>query len=219
MRLFFSLALILFFHLNSRAQLKELGVKTGITHSLIKINAYDPNNSGVYTSYNTKAGQSFYVQAFAQVFHYKNFSIQAGAGMLEKNSGYSYKVRIGNTSDSAEINTIVETRSFFFETTSKTKVLIPEAPAVIPYLLIGAQYLMQNKQTNTIPFGLQKNRVNGLLGIGADIDVKKLHFFMEYNRFLSFNNNYSTDANYEYFEKSGAFLVGMKFILKPEKNK
>ncbi len=219
MRLLFTLVTTLSLTTYASAQVKELGVKTGITNSLIKINEYDPNNSGVAKKYNTSNGQSFYVQAFAQVYHYKNFSLQGGIGMIEKSSDYTYKVRIGNTSDSAQINTLLETRSFFLEANTKTKILIPEAPSVIPYFLLGAQYLMQNKQTNTIPFTLQENQIQGVIGVGADIDVKKLHFFIEYNRFLSFNRNYSQDSNYDYFEKSGAFLIGMKFILKPQKNK
>ena len=92
-------------------------------------------------------------------------------------------------------------------------------PKVIPYLIVGGQYLMLNKQTNTITFNLQEQQFQGVLGVGADVDFRKLHFFLEYNRYLTMNTNYSTNADFLYYEQSGVYLLGLKFILPPKKSK
>jgi hypothetical protein len=199
------------------AQIREIGLKTGITNSLITINTTDPN--GNKTKYNTTTGQSFYAQLYTQFYNYQNFSLQGGFGLIEKNSNYAYKVRVGNIGDSATINTLVETRSFFVELDAKLKLLIPELPNVVPYFLVGPQFSFLNKQSNTIPFSLSSNQLQGNIGFGADIDFKKIHVFAEYNRLLNFNNNYSEDANYDYYEKTGMFLIGLKFLIKPKKEK
>lgn len=194
------------------AQVRELGIKTGVSNSLIEITEKGKK-------YNTSAGQSFYTQGFAQVYHYNNFSIQAGIGLIEKNSKYQYKAKITGITDSVTVTTQLETRSFFTEVDAKFKILIPELPKVIPYLLIGGQYLMLNKQTYSINFGLQKQQFQGVLGLGADVDFRKLHLFLEYNRFLSMNSNYSKNPDFQYQEHSAVYLLGLKFILPPKKSK
>jgi hypothetical protein len=201
----------------SFAQVREIGLKTGITNSLLTINAIDP--SGNKTKFNTSNGQSFYAQLYTQFYNYQNFSLQGGVGIIEKNSDYQYKIRVGNIGDSVQFNTLVETRAFFLELDAKLKLLIPELPKVVPYLLVGPQLSFLNKQSSTIPFALSGNMIQGNIGFGADIDFTKLHVFAEYNRLLSFNNNYSEDANYEYSEKTGIFLIGLKFLIKPKKEK
>lgn len=200
-----------------KAQLREIAIKTGVTNSLININAIDL--SGNKTSYNTSYGQSFYAQLYTQFYNYQNFSLQGGLGIIEKNSEYEYKIRVGNIGDSASINTLVETRSFFLELNAKLKLLIPELPSVVPYLLVGPQLSFLNKQSPTIPFTLASSQIQGNIGIGADIDFRKLNVFVEYNRLLNFNNNYSEDADYEYFEKTSVYLVGLKFLIKPKNTK
>ncbi len=215
MRLKITIVLFFTFIHISFAQVKELGIKTGITNSLIKIKALDQNS--VFQEYKTSHGQSFYTQFYAQVYRYNNFSVQTGAGLIEKNSKYTYKEKLTGITDSVTINTQLETRAFFFELDAKLKVLIPELPKVIPYILVGSQYSMLNKQTNTIPFTLAKSQVQGVLGIGADFDVKKVHFYAEYNRLLNFNANYSENPNYQYQEQTGVFLIGLKFLIKPKK--
>ena len=199
------------------AQVREIGLKTGITNSLININSIDA--SANKTSFNTATGQSFYVQLYTQFYNFQNFSLQGGVGIIEKNSDYQYKIRVGNIGDSVQINTLVETRAFFLELDAKLKLLIPELPNVIPYLLMGPQLSFLNKQSATIPFTLASSQVQGNVGFGADIDFKKIHVFAEYNRLLNFNNNYSEDANYEYSEKTGIFLIGLKFLIKPKNTK
>jgi hypothetical protein len=199
------------------AQVREIGLKTGITNSLININTIDA--SGNKTSFNTATGQSFYAQLYTQFYNFQNFSLQGGVGIIEKNSDYQYKIRVGNIGDSVQINTLVETRAFFLELDAKLKLLIPELPNVIPYLLMGPQLSFLNKQSATIPFTLASSQVQGNVGFGADIDFKKIHVFAEYNRLLNFNNNYSEDANYEYSEKTGIFLIGLKFLIKPKNTK
>jgi hypothetical protein len=121
--------------------------------------------------------------------------------------------------DSVTVSTQLETRSFFTEIDAKFKILIPEMPKVIPYILIGGQYLILNKQTYSINFGLQKQQFQGVLGLGADVDFRKLHLFLEYNRFLTMNTNYSKNSDFQYFEQSGVYLLGLKFILPPKKSK
>lgn len=199
------------------AQVREIALKTGVTNSLININQIDL--SGNKTSFNTSNGQSFYAQLYTQFYNYQNFSLQGGAGIIEKNSGYEYKIRIGNIGDSASIRTLVETRSFFLEFNSKLKLLIPELPSVVPYLLVGPQLTFLNKQSPTIPFTLASTQIQGNIGFGADIDLKKLNIFLEYNRLLNFNNNYSKNAQYEYFEKTSVYLIGLKFLIKPKNKK
>jgi hypothetical protein len=194
------------------AQVRELGIKTGVSNSLIEITEKGKK-------YNTSNGQSFYTQGFAQVYHYNNFSLQAGLGLIEKNSKYQYKTKIAGIIDSVNVSTQLETRSFFVELDGKFKILIPELPKVIPYLIVGGQYLMLNKQTNTITFNLQEQQFQGVLGVGADVDFRKLHFFLEYNRYLTMNTNYSTNADFLYYEQSGVYLLGLKFILPPKKSK
>ncbi len=201
----------------SFAQVREIGLKTGITNSLININTIDA--SGNKTSFNTATGQSFYAQLYTQFYNFQNFSLQGGVGIIEKNSDYQYKIRVGNIGDSVHINTLVETRAFFLELDAKLKLLIPELPTVIPYLLMGPQLSFLNKQSATIPFTLASSQIQGNVGFGADIDFKKIHVFAEYNRLLNFNNNYSEDANYEYSEKTGIFLIGLKFLIKPKNTK
>jgi hypothetical protein len=208
--------ILLFYSLGVKAQVKELGIKTGITNSLISINKYDATLG--FQPYKTTRGQSFYAHAFAQVYHFNNFSLQAGGGVIERNSKYIYKIKPSNLPDSLTITEQLETRAFFIELDAKLKILIPELPKVIPYLIVGSQYNMLNKQTNTIAFPLQKNYMQGVLGIGADFDIKNVHFFAEYNKFLNFNRNYSSNADYQYKEQSAAFLIGLKFILTPEKS-
>ncbi len=200
-----------------KAQVREIGLKTGITNSLININSIDA--SGNKTSFNTATGQSFYAQLYTQFYNFQNFSLQGGVGIIEKNSDYQYKIRVGNIGDSLQINTLVETRAFFLELDAKLKLLIPELPTVIPYLLMGPQLSFLNKQSATIPFTLASSQIQGNVGFGADIDFKKIHVFAEYNRLLNFNNNYSEDANYEYSEKTGIFLIGLKFVIKPKNTK
>jgi hypothetical protein len=200
-----------------KAQVREIGLKTGITNSLININSIDA--SGNKTSYKTATGQSFYAQLYTQFYNYQNFSLQGGFGIIEKNSDYQYKIRVGNIGDSVQINTLLETRAFFVEFDAKLKLLIPELPNIIPYLLVGPQLSFLNKQSPTIPFTLASSQIQGNVGIGADIDFKKIHVFAEYNRLLNFNNNYSEDANYEYSEKTGIFLIGLKFLIKPKNSK
>ncbi len=213
------IVIIVFLLLNCicEAQVREIGLKTGITNSLININSIDA--SGNKTSYKTATGQSFYAQLYTQFYNYQNFSLQGGLGIIEKNSDYQYKIRVGNIGDSVQINTLVETRAFFVEFDAKLKLLIPELPNVIPYLLVGPQLSFLNKQSPTIPFTLASSQIQGNIGIGADIDFKKIHVFAEYNRLLNFNNNYSEDANYEYSEKTGIFLIGLKFLIKPKNSK
>jgi hypothetical protein len=194
------------------AQVRELGIKTGISNSLIEITEKGKK-------YNTSEGQSFYTQVFAQVYHFNNFSVQAGFGLIEKNSKYLYKTKITGMIDSVTVSTQLETRSFFTEIDAKFKILIPEMPKVIPYILIGGQYLILNKQTYSINFGLQKQQFQGVLGLGADVDFRKLHLFLEYNRFLTMNTNYSKNSDFQYFEQSGVYLLGLKFILPPKKSK
>lgn len=194
------------------AQVRELGIKTGVTNSLIEITEKGKK-------YNTTNGQSFYTQGFAQVYHYNNFSLQAGLGLIEKNSKYQYKTKVTGIIDSVNVSTQLETRSFFIELDGKFKILIPELPKVIPYLLVGGQYLILNKQTYSIKFSLQKQQFQGVLGLGADVDFRKLHFFLEYNRYLTMNTNYSTNSDFQYFEQSGVYLLGLKFILPPKKSK
>ena len=46
---------------NLFSQIRELGIKTGISNSIIDITEKDKK-------YNTSAGQSFYTQGFAQVY-------------------------------------------------------------------------------------------------------------------------------------------------------
>jgi hypothetical protein len=202
---------------NSFAQVREIGLKTGITNSIININSIDA--SGNKKSYNTSTGQSFYAQLYTQFYNYQNFSLQGGLGIIEKNSDYQYKIRVGNIGDSVQFNTLLETRAFFVEFDAKLKLLIPELPNVIPYLLVGPQLSFLNKQSPTIPFTLASTQIQGNVGIGADIDFKKINVFAEYNRLLNFNNNYSEDANYEYSEKTGIFLIGLKFLIKPKNSK
>ena len=199
------------------AQVREIGLKTGITNSLININTIDA--SGNKTSFNTATGQSFYAQLYTQFYNFQNFSLQGGVGIIEKNSDYQYEIRVGKIGDSMQINTLVETRAFFLELDAKLKLLIPELPNVIPYLLMGPQLSFLNKQSATIPFTLASSQIQGNIGFGADIDFKKIHVFAEYNRLLNFNNNYSEDANYEYSEKTGIFLIGLKFLIKPKNTK
>lgn len=198
------------------AQVREVGLKTGISNSLIRISSID--NNGNSSAYKTDKGQSFYVQLYTQFYNYQNFSLQGGLGMIEKNSDYQYKIKVPGIVDSVNVNSAVETRSFFIEFDAKLKLLIPELPKVIPYLLVGPQISFLNKKTNTIPFNITSPIVQGNLGFGADFDFKKIHVFAEYNRLLSLNSNYSEDANYEYQEKTGVFLIGLKFLIKP-KNK
>lgn len=200
----------------SVAQVREVGLKTGISNSLINISSID--NNGNSSAYKTDKGQSFYVQLYTQFYNYQNFSLQGGLGMIEKNSDYQYKIKVPGIVDSLNVNSSVETRSFFIEFDAKLKLLIPELPKVIPYLLVGPQISFINKKTNTIPFNIASPIVQGNLGFGADFDFKKIHVFAEYNRLLSLNSNYSEDANYEYQEKTGVFLIGLKFLIKP-KNK
>jgi hypothetical protein len=202
---------------NSFAQVREIGLKTGITNSIININSIDA--SGNKKSYNTSTGQSFYAQLYTQFYNYQNFSLQGGLGIIEKNSDYQYKIRVGNIGDSVQFNTLLETRAVFVEFDAKLKLLIPELPNVIPYLLVGPQLSFLNKQSPTIPFTLASTQIQGNVGIGADIDFKKINVFAEYNRLLNFNNNYSEDANYEYSEKTGIFLIGLKFLIKPKNSK
>lgn len=216
MKIYISALLLFCFH-TCFAQVREIGVKTGLTNSLINITGPDAQNNTA--KFKTDYGQSFYVQAFTQFFQYKNFSLQAGVGMIEKNSDYQYKEKIAGIPDSVRINSLLETRSFFVEVDAKLKLLIPELPKVVPYLMFGPQMSFVNKKTNTIPFALKSPVVQGVFGVGADIDLKKLHFFVEYNRFLSFNNNYSLNSSYEYQEKASAFLLGLKFLLNPSKTK
>jgi len=215
MRLKFTIVLFFICLPFSYAQVRELGLKTGITNSLIKIKALDQNLE--FKEYNTSYGQSFYTQLYAQVFRYNNFSLQAGTGVIEKNSKYSYRTKLTGIPDSVTINTILETRAFFLELDAKLKVQIPELPKIIPYLIVGTQYSMLNKQTNTIPFTLASSQMQGIAGIGADFDIRMLHFFLEYNRLLNFNTNYSQDSNYQYQEQASAFLLGLKFLIKPKK--
>lgn len=210
------LVLLLLYTTGVYAQVKEIGIKTGITNSIISIQRSDSAQD--FQSYKTSRGQSFYVQAYAQVYHYSNLSVQAGLGMIEKNSKYEYKIKPTNFSDSISVTTPLETRAFFIEFNAKLKLLIPELPKVVPYLLIGMQYNMLNKQTHIIDFTLQERYFQGVVGVGADFDIKKVHFFVEYNKFLNFNTNYSKDPDYRYTEKSAAFLVGLKFLLKSEKS-
>jgi hypothetical protein len=202
---------------NSFAQVREIGLKTGITNSIININSIDA--SGNKKSYNTSTGQSFYAQLYTQFYNYQNFSLQGGLGIIEKNSDYQYKIRVGNIGDSVQFNTLLETRAVFVEFDAKLKLLIPELPNVIPYLLVGPQLSFLNKQSPTIPFTLASTQIQGNVGIGTDIDFKKINVFAEYNRLLNFNNNYSEDANYEYSEKTGIFLIGLKFLIKPKNSK
>ena len=203
------------FHYSSNAQVRELGVKTGVSNSLIRIKALNTNSQ--FVDYNTSNGQSLYAQFYAQVFRSDNFSLQAGTGLIEKNSKYNYKIKVSGIPDSVTVNTQLETRAFFFELDAKLKAQIPELPKVIPYLIVGAQYSLLNKQTNTIPFTLAKSQTQGVIGVGADLDINKIHFFVEYNRLLNFNANYSRDSNYQYEERTGLFLLGLKFLIKPKK--
>ncbi len=202
---------------SANAQVREIGLKTGVTNSLINIRSIDLNGNS--TAYKTDYGQSFYAQLYTQFYHYQNFSLQGGFGIIEKNSDYQYKVRVGNIGDSVAINTLVETRSFFIEFDAKLKLLIPELPNVVPYAIIGPQISFLNKQSSTIPFTLAGTQVQGNIGFGADIDFKKIHVFAEYNRLLNFGSNFSEDANYEFTEKTSAYLVGLKFLINPKKNK
>ena len=203
------------FHYSSNAQVRELGVKTGVSNSLIRIKALNTNSQ--FVDYNTSNGQSLYAQFYAQVFRSDNFSLQAGTGLIEKNSKYNYKIKVSGIPDSVTVNTQLETRAFFFELDAKLKAQIPELPKVIPYLIVGAQYSLLNKQTNTIPFTLAKSQTQGVIGVGADLDINKIHFFVEYNRLLNFNANYSRDSNYQFEERTGLFLLGLKFLIKPKK--
>lgn len=215
MRLTLCIILFLIVHSSSNAQVRELGVKTGVSNSLIKIKALNSNSQ--FVDYNTSNGQSLYAQFYAQVFKIDNFSLQAGTGLIEKNSKYNYKIKVSGIADSVTVNTQLETRAFFVELDAKLKAQIPELPRVIPYIIVGAQYSMLNKQTNTIPFTLAKSQTQGVLGIGADFDINKIHFFVEYNRLLNFNANYSKDSNYQFEERTGLFLIGLKFLIKPKK--
>ncbi len=207
---------LLFYTIGANAQVKELGFKTGITNSLITINKYDATLG--FQSYKTTRGQSFYAHVFAQVYHYNNFSLQAGTGVIERNSKYIYKIKPNGFPDSLTVTEQLETRAFFIEVDAKLKLLIPELPKVIPYLIVGSQLNMLNKQTSNIAFTLQKKYMQGVLGLGADFDIKNVHFFVEYNKYLNFNSNYSANSNYQYKEQSAAFLVGLKFLLKSEKS-
>lgn len=208
---------IIILTISANAQVREIGLKTGVTNSLINIRSIDLNGNS--SAYKTDYGQSFYAQLYTQFYHYQNFSLQGGFGIIEKNSDYQYKVRVGNIGDSVAINTLVETRSFFIEFDAKLKLLIPELPNVVPYAIIGPHVSILNKQSSTIPFSLASTQVLGNIGFGADIDLKKIHVFAEYNRLLSFNRNYSNDAAYEYTEKTSAFLVGLKFRINPKNKK
>ncbi len=197
---------------NLFSQIRELGIKTGISNSIIDITEKDKK-------YNTSAGQSFYTQGFAQVYHFNNFSVQTGLGLIEKNSKYQYKTKVAGIIDSVTVSTQLETRSFFIELDGKFKILIPEMPKVIPYVVVGGQYLILNKQTYNIKFGLQKQQFQGVLGFGTDVDFRKLHLFLEYNRFLTMNTNYSKNPDFKYYEQSAVYLLGLKFILPPKKSK
>ncbi len=207
------------FTCTSNAQIREIGLKTGVTNTIINIKPLDASGGITPTLYNTDYGQSFYAQLYTQFYNYQNFSLQGGVGIIEKNSDYQYKVRVGNIGDSVTINSLVETRSFFLEFNAKLKILIPELPNVVPYMLIGPQLSFLNKQSPTIPFTLAKTQVNGVLGVGTDIDLKKIHVFAEYNRLLNFGSNFSRDANYEFTEKTGTFLIGLKFLINPKNKK
>src|SRR5574343_114055 len=176
MRLTLCIILFLMFHYSSNAQVRELGVKTGVSNSLIRIKALNTNSQ--FVDYNTSNGQSLYAQFYAQVFRSDNFSLQAGTGLIEKNSKYNYKIKVSGIPDSVTVNTQLETRAFFFELDAKLKAQIPELPKVIPYLIVGAQYSLLNKQTNTIPFTLAKSQTQGVIGVGADLDINKIHFFV-----------------------------------------
>lgn len=215
MRLTLCIILFLITHYSSNAQVRELGVKTGISNSLIRIKALNSNSQ--FVDYNTSNGQSLYTQFYAQVYKVDNFSLQAGTGLIEKNSKYNYKIKVSGITDSVTVNTQLETRAFLFELNAKLKAQIPELPKVIPYIIVGAQYSILNKQTNTIPFTLAKTQTQGVIGIGADLDINKIHFFAEYNRLLNFNANYSKDSNYQFEERTGLFLIGLKFLIKPKK--
>ena len=103
---------------NLFSQIRELGIKTGISNSIIDITEKDKK-------YNTSAGQSFYTQGFAQVYHFNNFSVQTGLGLIEKNSKYQYKTKVTGIIDSVTVSTQLETRSFFIELDGKFKILIP----------------------------------------------------------------------------------------------
>lgn len=199
------------------AQVREIGLKTGVTNSFIAIRTIDLNGNN--TSYKTDYGQSFYTQLYTQFYHYQNFSLQGGFGVIEKNSDYQYKIRVGNIGDSLAVNTLVETRAFFLELDAKLKLLIPELPNVIPYAIVGPHISFLNKQSPTIPFTLASTQVQGNIGFGADIDLKKIHVFAEYNRLLNFNRNYSDDAAYEFTEKTSLYLVGLKFLINPKNKK
>lgn len=215
MRLTLGIFLFFLVHFSSNAQVRELGVKTGITNSLIRIKSL--NSSSQFVDYNTSNGQSLYTQFYAQIFKVDNFSLQAGTGLIEKNSKYNYKIKVSGIPDSVTVNTQLETRAFFIELDAKLKAQIPELPKIIPYIIVGAQYSMLNKQTSTIPFTLAKSQTQGVIGLGADFDINKIHFFAEYNRLLNFNANYSKDSNYQFEERTGLFLIGLKFLIKPKK--
>ena len=192
--------------INCNAQLKEIGIKSGFTNSLIRIN-----------NYKTEKGQSFYTHAFAQVYHYNNFSIQTGLGIIENNSTHIYKKSIGN-GDSAKFTEDLETRSFFAEVDSKYKLLIPELKTIFPYLLVGAQYAILNRQNDNISFELNKHKFQGVLGIGFDMDLNNTHIFFEYNKLLNFNTNYSRNPSYIFLENAGVYMLGLKLPINTKKS-
>lgn len=183
------------------AQIKEIGIKSGFTNTLIRIN-----------NLKTTRGQSFYTHAFAQVYKYNNFSIQTGLGIIEKNSISHYKKSIGN-GDSAKFTEGLETRSFFAEVDTKYKLQIPELKNIYPYILIGCQYAVLNKQNNNITMELNKTQIQGMLGLGFDFDLNSTHVFFEYNKLLNFNSNYSKTSGLVYLENTGIYMLGLKLPL------
>ncbi len=193
-----------------KGQIKEYGIKLGVSNTK---SSYQSANGSVKRNGNW-AG-SVYGQFYAELYHYSNFSLKTGIGIIERNSIAKYKVPNPNLtlSDSININESINTRNFFLAFEGKLKYQIPEVPKILPYFLFGPYFEASNKQSANLDFTLAPIQLNLMYGIGVDYDLKRASIFFEWQRLTNFNRNLSKDPFGILTQKSYIICFGFKFLV------
>lgn len=194
----------------TNAQLSEFGLKLGISNTSYLLESKNSN-----FQYDGKYAQSIYAFFYSKVYAYKNVSVNAGIGFIEKVSLIPYKVAVTGT-DSVTINQYETLPTGILGLDFKINLPVDFKKPIYPYLLAGPQlHFNDGRFRGSNLNNIRSTQFQLIVGAGIDFNIRKLNMFLEAQRFLQMNSNISSisSADLSIMEKSMVFSLGFKYLI------
>lgn len=191
-------------------RLKELGIKTGIATSYLKM---DTSNSGITVKTQNYGG--FYMQLFGDVLQERAFSITASAGFYEK-GGMENKEIKNNAGRVIGISRIFYPFRYVNLTAEgKLKANIG-ADHLFPYVIFGPRLDFLVSSPGNLNYMIHTKEIGANLGAGFDYDFPKISVLFEAKRLYTLGASLSSREGTTIKDHTYVISIGLKYLIKPK---